>query len=100
MTATKRKGLKSGTRTEFSIFAKVKPGHAKALTEVLMGGAVQDPKVLREGLKAIGTLHEARWVMFDDDTRVMFCSSFEIADDAAASAGVFKVKRPAVWSIT
>jgi hypothetical protein len=38
MTATKRKGLKSGTRTEFSIFAKVKPGHAKALTEVLMGG--------------------------------------------------------------
>jgi hypothetical protein len=77
MTATKRKGLKSGTRTEFSIFAKVKPGHAKALTEVLTGGAVQDPKVLKEGLKAIGTLHEARWVMFDDDTRVMFCSSFD-----------------------
>jgi hypothetical protein len=30
-----------------------------------------------EAIREIGTLHESRFVLFDDDARLMFCSSFD-----------------------
>ena len=70
-----RPGLQSGVMTEFTLFTKVKPGHEQALREVFER-ARQDPH-RGEAVQEIGTLHEARHVLFDNDTRLMFCSSFD-----------------------
>ncbi len=75
MEQPKRKGLKSGVMTEFTIFTKVKPGHEKAVREAIER-AGHDPR-RAEAVQEIGTLHEARYVLFDDDTRLLFCSSFD-----------------------
>lgn len=61
--------------TEFTVFPKVKPGHGKAIREELER-ARQDPRRV-QAIQEIGTLHEARWVLFDNDTRLLFCSSFD-----------------------
>jgi hypothetical protein len=70
-----RPGLHTGVRTEFSVFTNVKPGHGQAVRETINAG-VQDPR-RADAIREIGTLHEARFVLFDDDTRLMFCSSFD-----------------------
>lgn len=70
-----RPGLKDGVRTEFTIMAQVKPGHEQEVRETIERGQ-RDPNRV-ETAKALGTLHEARWVIFDQDTRVMFASSFD-----------------------
>jgi len=71
----RRPGLRSGVVTEFTLFVKVKPGHEKALREAIDRGK-QDPR-RAEAVQDIGTLHEARYVLFDDDKRLLFCSSFD-----------------------
>lgn len=70
-----RKGLRSGVVTEFTIFANVKPGHEKVLRETIERN--QNNPRAKEAIDQIGTLHEARFVLFDNDTRVLFCSSFD-----------------------
>jgi len=75
MAQTKRPGLKSGVATEFTVYTNVKPGHEKAVREAIER-ATHDPR-RAEAVQQIGTLHEARWVLFDNDTRLMFCSSFD-----------------------
>jgi hypothetical protein len=96
-----RLGLKSGVRTEFTVFGNVKPGQEKAVHETIVRGQ-RDPRG-QEAFHSIGTLHEARFVLFDNDTRVLFCSSFDgtwdkyIDDFAATAIGpIFD----AVWSHT
>jgi hypothetical protein len=71
----KRKGLKSGVMTEFTVFTHVKPGHEKAVREAIERFPL-DPR-RAEAVQEIGTLHEARFVLFDNDTRLLFCSSFD-----------------------
>lgn len=71
----KRPGLKAGVQTEFTVFTNVIPGHAPAIRQALEE-AKQDPR-RSEALTQIGTLHESRFVLFDNDTRLMFCSSFD-----------------------
>lgn len=75
MAQVKRKGLKSGVMTEFTVITNVKPGHEQAVREALER-ATHDPR-RAEAVQEIGTLHEARFVLFDDDKRLMFCSSFD-----------------------
>jgi len=75
MEQPKRPGLKSGVMSEFTVYANVKPGHEKAVREEIER-ATHDPR-RAEAVHEIGTLHEARWVLFDNDTRLMFCSSFD-----------------------
>jgi len=70
-----RLGLRSGVRTEFTVYTNVKPGHEQAVREAI-ARAVEDPR-RGDAVKEIGTLHEARWVLFDNGTRLMFCSSFD-----------------------
>lgn len=69
----RRPGFRTGVVTEFTLFVKIKPGHGKAIHEVL---SKPDPR-RADAVKDIGTLHEGRYVFFDDDTRLMFCSSFD-----------------------
>ena len=70
-----RAGVKVGSRTAFTFFCNVLPGHEQTLRELIAGD--QDSPAAAAALQEIGTLHEFRWVMFDDDRRIMFCSSFD-----------------------
>lgn len=75
MVQLQRPGLKDGVRTEFTIMAQVKPGHEQEVRETIERGQ-RDPNRIATA-KALGTLHEARWVIFDQGTRVLFASSFD-----------------------
>ncbi|MFG2624066.1 hypothetical protein [Streptomyces sp. NPDC048473] len=73
-----RPGMKDGVCSEFTVFTKIKPGHADALREDLAELARGSADVAnRAALRQIGTLHDARHVMFDNDTRHMFASVFD-----------------------
>lgn len=73
-----RPGMKDGVCSEFTVFTKIKPGHADALREDLaaLAGGSSDVEA-RAALRQIGTLHDARHVIFDNDTRHMFASVFD-----------------------
>ena len=92
VTAPIRPGLKAGVRTEFTVFARVRPGHERAIRQAIEDSFV-DPR-RDEAMKELGTLHEARHVLFDDDTRYVFISSFDgdwdkyIEDFAGSYSGV------------
>jgi hypothetical protein len=62
-----------GQVTELTFIAPLKPGGAAALRQVL--GALQITP--QSPLEKIGTVHFARWVIFDDDTRLLFTSNFD-----------------------
>ena len=70
-----RAGPHVGSRTAFTFFSNVLPGHEQTLRD-LIAGDQGDPRA-DEAVKEIGTLHEFRWVLFDNDRRLMFCSSFD-----------------------
>jgi hypothetical protein len=71
-----------GPTSEFSLFFRVKPGEAPSLREALL--ALQDTPGYRPGDygMAIQTIHEARFVLFEDDTRLAFITSFDGPWDA------------------
>lgn len=77
-----RPGVSVGPVSEFSLFFRVKPGHADALREALK--ALQDHPGYRPGdyNMPIASIHEARFVLFDDDTRLLFATSFDGPWDA------------------
>jgi hypothetical protein len=71
-----RPGTRNGAASEFSQVFRVRKGHETVLRqtlEVIASAASESDRLLR----SIGTLHEARWVLFDDDTRLLFMSSFD-----------------------
>ena len=70
-----RAGPKVGSRTGFTAIVKVKPGHEQELREMI--AADQGKPRTQEALREIGTLHEFRWAMFDDDRRMIFASAFD-----------------------
>jgi hypothetical protein len=71
-----------GSTSEFSLFFRVKPGHADAIREALR--ALQKSPGYRPGDYdlPIATIHEARFVLFDGDTRLLFATSFDGPWDA------------------
>ena len=75
-------GLTVGPTSEFSLFFRVKPGQGGALRDALHD--LQDTPGYRPGDygMAIRTIHEARFVLFDDDTRLAFVTSFDGPWDA------------------
>src|SRR2546423_8783690 len=70
-------GVTVGPTSEFSLFFRVKPGDGESLRAAL--GDLQDTPGYRPGDygMAVSTIHEARFVMFDDDTRLAFITSFD-----------------------
>jgi hypothetical protein len=72
-----RPGVSVGPVSEFSLFFRVKPGHGDALREALK--ALQDHPGYRPGdyHMPIASIHEARFVLFDDDSRLLFATSFD-----------------------
>src|SRR5215213_9688410 len=77
-----RPGMSVGPTSEFSLFFDVKPGEAESLRNAL--GDLQESPGYRPGDYdlAIATIHEARFVLFDDDTRLAFVTSFDGPLDA------------------
>jgi hypothetical protein len=74
---TVRPGLTVGPVSEFSLFFRVKAGEAENLRAALRD--LQQTPGYRPGDygMAIATIHEARFVLFDDDTRLAFITSFD-----------------------
>jgi len=72
-----RPGIQVGPTSEFSLFFHVKPGHGEGLRQALAG--LQDSPGYRPGDydMPIAVIHEARFVPFDDDTRLLFATSFD-----------------------
>src|SRR5881275_2932276 len=81
-TGTVRPGLSVGPTSEFSLFFRVKPGEGESLGAALR--ELQETPGYRPGDygMAIATIHEARFVLFDDDTRLAFITSFDGPWDA------------------
>ena len=79
---TRGPGLRVGSASEFSLFFRVKAGHHDDLRKALR--AMNDAPGYRPGDYAlpVTTIHEARFVMFDDDTRLLFATSFDGTWDA------------------
>ena len=77
-----RHGATSGATSEFSLLFTVRPGHADELRQSLQ--RLQDHPGYRPGEHniAISSIHEARFVLFDDDTRLLFATSFDGPWDA------------------
>jgi hypothetical protein len=77
--ASPRKGRKTGVVNELSVFLKVKPGHEKQIREVFAGDDANPdrPAQAQRLLDSVGTLHEARQVLFDNDTRLLIATSFD-----------------------
>ena len=81
-TGTSRPGVSVGPTSEFSLFFRVKPGEGQALRAALRD--LQETPGYRPGDYGItiATIHEARFVLFDDDTRLAFVTSFDGPWDA------------------
>jgi hypothetical protein len=77
-----RPGITVGPTSEFSLFFKVKPGAGASLRTALSD--LQDTPGYRPGDygMAVQTIHEARFVLFDDDTQLAFITSFDGSWDA------------------
>jgi hypothetical protein len=81
-TKTPSPGVTVGSTNEFTLFFRVKAGRGPALREALR--TLQDTPGYKPGdyNMAIATIHEARFVPFDDDTRLLFATSFDGPWDA------------------
>lgn len=79
---TTKPGLSVGPTNEFSLFFRVTDGQGPSLRSALR--KLQDTPGYRPGDygMAIKTIHEARFVLFDDDTRLAFVTSFDGPWDA------------------
>ncbi|MGH9310701.1 MAG: hypothetical protein ACRD1U_15100 [Vicinamibacterales bacterium] len=62
-----------GQVTELTVIAPLKPGAATTLRQVLNGLQVTP----ESPIKQIGTIHFARWVIIDNDSRLLFTSNFD-----------------------
>jgi hypothetical protein len=68
-----RVGARLGKRSELTIIVPLVPGGAKRLRTFLqlLGGN------LSPGASKVGTLHDMRFVFIDNDTRLLFATSFD-----------------------
>jgi len=71
-----RPGLKAGQVQEFTLIMNLKPGGAERLRKKL----ASDSKFGNENnavVDRVGTLHDMRFTIFDNDTRLLFASTFD-----------------------
>jgi len=87
--AASRKGARIPPVTELSVFCKVKPGREQAIRESF-DPPPEEKAAAHQAVKDVGTLHNARYVLFDDGTRLLIATTFDgdwdvYIDDFAAS---------------
>src|SRR5450631_1805205 len=71
----KRKGAKSGFSTDYTGFFNIKPGRAKQLTDGILAALMSRGPDVRVSYAAIG-VYDAKYVLFDNDTRMLLHISF------------------------
>src|SRR4026209_2830153 len=69
-----RPGLSVGQSQEFTLISRLKPGGAERMRQLFGGGFTGDRQ---KNTDRIGTVHDLRFVIFDNDTRVLFTSTFD-----------------------
>ena len=76
-----RPGLKAGQVQEFTLIMNLKPGGAERLRKKLASNSKfgNQNQVYAD---RIGTLHDLRFVIFDNDTRLLFATTFDDDWDA------------------
>ncbi|WP_420121793.1 hypothetical protein [Nakamurella sp.] len=67
-----RTGLKSGQVSELTVIAPLKPNGAKRLRTLF---AILDGNFA--GASLVGTVHDMRFVLLDNDTRLLFCTAYD-----------------------
>jgi len=86
-----RPGLKAGQVSEFTLIMNLKPGGAERLRKKL----ASDSKFGNENnavVDRVGTLHDMRFTIFDNDTRLLFATTFD--DDWDAYINDFATRIP------
>ena len=68
----KDQGLTSGQAHEFAIILPLKPGGGQRMRD-----RFKEPKTDTQLMDKMGTLHDLRFVLFDNDTRVLFASTYD-----------------------
>jgi hypothetical protein len=76
--AESRPGLRAGQATELTIIAPLKVGGAERLRKK-MSETFGDPN--QKLIDRVGTIHDMRYVIFDNDSRLLFTSTFDGAWD-------------------
>ena len=76
-----RPGLKAGRSNEFTLIMKLKPGGAERLRKKLAVSSKFGSQN-QSFADRIGTLHDLRFVIFDNDTRLLFATTFDDDWDA------------------
>ncbi len=69
----RNQGLVSGQAHEFAIILPLKPGGGKRMRDRLTDSVTAGTQALDK----MGTLHDLRFVLFDNDTRVIFASTYD-----------------------
>ena len=72
--AAQRPGKCVGTVSELTVIAPLKPGGADALRAKFNG---EKGLWYAGGADKVGTLHDMRWVIIDNDTRLLFCTAYD-----------------------
>jgi hypothetical protein len=72
--AQPRPGTKAGQSNEFTLICALKPGGAERMRKLLAGGFTGERQ---KNTDRIATVHDLRFVIFDNDTRVIFASTFD-----------------------
>jgi hypothetical protein len=68
-----RPGTKVGQSNEFTVILPLKPGGAQRMREMFAGFTGDR----QQNTDRIGTVHDLRFVIFDNDTRCIFASTFD-----------------------
>jgi hypothetical protein len=71
-----RKGARVGPVSELSVFLKVKPGREQAIREVF-NMTPEQRAASQKAINDVGTLHQARYVLFDNGTRLLVATTFD-----------------------
>ena len=69
-----RPGAKAGQSNEFTMICQLKPGGAERMRKLFANGFTGDRQANTD---RIATVHDLRFVIFDNDTRVVFASTFD-----------------------
>jgi hypothetical protein len=69
-----RPGTKAGQASEFTLISKLKPGGAERIRRLLADGFTGERQTNTD---RIATVHDLRFVTFDNDTRIIFASTFD-----------------------
>ncbi|MCA9877833.1 MAG: hypothetical protein KC442_08625 [Thermomicrobiales bacterium] len=67
-----RAGRRVGQVSELTVIAPLKPGGADYLRSLSMTSGADG-----DGLMGIHTVHNLRWVIFDNDTRAIFATTYD-----------------------